>query len=106
MSEVVQSLSDEVERLRRLVGPSERGFADLQADVTAAEKHARQADAAAGELRGRLAEMSVDLSRARQEQDIAMRRVDMSPSERWADRANRRWSASVRPRVQRLARRS
>ena len=105
MSEVVRALSEEVERLRGLIGPSERGFVALRHDVEAAEAHARAASTEAGELRGQIREMSVQLSRARQDHDLALRQLDMTPAERWADRAGRRWETSVVPRVRRVARR-
>ncbi len=96
----------EVERLRELVGPSERSYRALRDDVEAAEQFARAAAVEAGELRGQLAEMSVQLSRARQDQDLLMRQIDMTATERLADRASRRWTASVAPRLRRLLKRS
>jgi hypothetical protein len=106
VSDVVGALSAEVERLRRLVGPSERGFGDLTRDVEVAQSHVRRVEMEAGELRGRLTEMNVELSRARQDQDLLMRQIEMSPAERWADLANRRWTSSVAPRLRRITRSS
>lgn len=68
-------ISAEVERLRRLVGPSERGYADLEQDLLAARDVARGAEATAGSLRGQLAQMHVELARARQDQDHLHRAI-------------------------------
>lgn len=99
-------MSEELERLRALVGPSERDYSSLRGDVEQAEAAARAAQREAGELRGELAEMRVQLSRARQDQDLLMRQVEMTAAERWADRVHRRWASSVAPRLRRIARRS
>jgi hypothetical protein len=67
--------SDAVElaRLRALVGPDERSYARLRADRDGAVDAAREAEAAVGELRGTIAEMRVQLARARQDQDTYQR---------------------------------
>jgi hypothetical protein len=93
----------ELDRLRDLVGPSERSYADLQADVAAAQLVAKEALAETGRLRGRIEEMSVQLSRARQDQDLLQQRVGMTPLGRASDRVARRWRTSVVPRVQVIA---
>jgi len=97
---------DELDRLRALVGPSEVAYESLLNDRAAAEALAKQALSETGELRGRLEEMSVQLSRARQDQDVLLRRADMTPWRRVADRLQRRWTTSVAPRVSTLLRRS
>ncbi len=94
---------DELERLRALVGPSEVAYEALRADRDAAQQITRRAMAETGELRGRLTEMSVQLSRARQDQEILLRRADMAPWRRVLDRGRRRWSTSVVPYVSRVA---
>lgn len=59
----------ELARLRALVGPDERSYDELRADVAAAREAARLAEAEVGRLRGTIAEMQVQLVRARQDQD-------------------------------------
>ena len=59
----------ELARLRELVGPDERSYADLVIDVDGAREAARAAEADAGRLRGTIAEMQVQLVRARQDQE-------------------------------------
>jgi predicted nucleic acid-binding Zn-ribbon protein len=71
----VTELRAEIERLRRLVGPSERSYADLEQDLLAARDAARGAEATAGSLRGQLAQMHVELARARQDQDHLQRAI-------------------------------
>ena len=68
-------LHAEVERLRALVGPSERSYADLEQDLLAARDVARGAEATSGALRGQLAQMHVELARARQDQDHLHRAI-------------------------------
>lgn len=68
-------LRAEVERLRELVGPSEQSYVDLRQDLLAARDAAKGAEAAAGVLRGRLAEMEVHVVRARQDQEHFQRIV-------------------------------
>lgn len=97
-------MSDELERLRALVGPSEVDYEQLRADVLRAEDEARRATQEAGSLRGTIEEMSVQLSRARQDQDLLQRRVAMSIPELARDIVRHRWTVSVRPRLGRLRR--
>ena len=61
-----EALRAEVERLRQLVGPSELGYDDLGAELRAAREAAKQAELAAGQLRGELIEVHVALARAGQ----------------------------------------
>lgn len=68
-------LQAEVARLRELVGPSELAYDELRQDVLAARDAAKGAEAAAGVLRGQVAELSVALARARQDQDHFQRMV-------------------------------
>lgn len=96
---------DEAQRLRELVGPSEVAYAQLRDDLERAEAVARDALAEAGELRGRLEEMSVQLSRARQDQDLLQQRVAMSVPELARDLVAHRWTTSVRPRLGRVRQR-
>jgi predicted nucleic acid-binding Zn-ribbon protein len=88
----------EIERLRDLVGPDERGFRDLRADLDAAREAARDAEAQAGRLRGTIAEMQVQLVRARQDQERFQRLLDARRSvhERLAV-VKRRLAGSSRP---------
>ena len=69
------ALRIEVERLRELVGPCEISYTDLRQDLLAARDVAKGAEAAAGVLRGRVAELEVALARARQDQDHFQRMV-------------------------------
>lgn len=73
--ESIEELRAEVERLRALVGPSELSYLELQQDLLAARDAARGAEAAAGVLRGHIAELDVALARARQDQDHFQRMV-------------------------------
>jgi hypothetical protein len=98
-------LSAEVDRLQALVGASESGFVALQRDRDEAQGLARAAVMEAGELRGRIAELSVQLARARQDQDLLLRRIEMTTAERLLDRTRHRLQISVVPRVRRVARR-
>jgi len=99
----MSAVSDEseLERLRRLVGPSERSYAELVADRDEAERVARDALAEAGDLRGHIRELNTQVSRARQDQDILQRRIEMTGWERTLDRAHQRWTLSVVPRLKR-----
>jgi outer membrane murein-binding lipoprotein Lpp len=101
--EAAGELSAEVERLRALVGPSEVDFGALQRDRDEARATARAAEMEAGQLRGRIAEISVQLARARQDQDLLLRRIEMTTVERLIDRTRHRLQISVVPRVKRLA---
>jgi len=89
--------SDELERLRRLVGPSERSYEDLRDDVAGAREAAREALAETGRLRGELAEMRVELARARQDQDTLQRRREMSVAEHLVDLVREAWREVLRP---------
>ena len=91
----------ELERLRDLVGPSETSYAELRADRDAAQDAAREAELEAGRLRGHIAELSTQLSRARQDQDLLQRQIEMTGVERLIDRVQRRWTTSVVPRLKR-----
>ena len=62
----IAALRDEVERLRRLVGPSEVAYAELADDVMAASDLAKQSEADAGALRGQVAELQAALAGATQ----------------------------------------
>ena len=102
----MSSGDDELERLRALVGPSEAGYRQLSADLDAAVAQTRSAELAAGELRGRLAEMSVQLARARQDQDTIQRRREMSAGAHLADLCGEYWREVIRPSLARVARRA
>lgn len=102
----MSSGDDELERLRELVGPSEAGYRQLAADLDAAVAQTRTAELEAGELRGRLAEMSVQLARARQDQDTMERRREMSAGAHLADLCGEYWREVIRPSLARLARRA
>jgi hypothetical protein len=84
----------ERDRLRELVGPDERAYTRLVADVAGARDAAREAEAEAGRLRGRIAEMQVQLVRARQDQERYQRVLD-------ARRALRERLAAMRRRLRR-----
>jgi len=93
----------ELERLRSLVGPSERSYEALRTDVAEAQRVARDAVTELGELRGRIVELEGHLARARQDQDFLQRRIEMSAWEGVMYRAQRRWRISVVPRLKRLS---
>lgn len=93
-TETEDELRAEVERLRALVGPSESSYEDLQQDLLAARDAARGAEAAAGVLRGQVAELHVELARARQDQEHFQRML----SDRLRSSAGR-VSRSVRARL-------
>ncbi len=59
---------DELLRLRVLVGPNERSYADLVAELAAAELAGREAEEALGVLRAQIAELTTSLRRAQQDQ--------------------------------------
>lgn len=85
------ALRAEVERLRALIGPSDVSYAALQDDVAGAREAARLAEAEAGALRGQIAELHVQLARARQDQERVQRARDLVVSaRRRAARAVRR----------------
>ena len=99
MSEV--SDESELERLQRLVGPSETSYTELLADRDEAQRVARVALAETGELRGHIVELNTQVSRARQDQDLLQRHIEMTGTERLLDRAQQRWTMSVVPRLKR-----
>ncbi|MEM1333999.1 MAG: hypothetical protein AAGG08_11110 [Actinomycetota bacterium] len=93
---------DELERLRRLIGPSEMAHETLLADVAAASEMARRAEHEAGRLRAHVEQLSTDLWRARQDQDLVLTRREMSLPAYVRYRIARRWRISGAPRVARL----
>jgi len=98
--------SDELERLRDLVGPSETSYAELLQDRNQAVLAAKQASAEAGELRGHIVDLSVQLSRARQDQEYQQISATLSRPALVAYRVRRRIATSVTPRVAALGRRA
>ena len=66
---------NELERLRELVGPCEQDYLALRQDLLAARDVAKGAEASAGALRGQVAQLHVELARARQDQDHFQRMV-------------------------------
>jgi hypothetical protein len=96
-----RSDESELERLQRLVGPSETSYSELLADRDEAQRVARSALAETGQLRGQVAELNTQVSRARQDQDLLARRIAMTGFERLIDRAQQRWTMSVLPRLKR-----
>jgi hypothetical protein len=99
--DIPEALS-EVKRLRELIGPSERSYAALLRDRDEAIEVARRAEAEAGKLRGDITEMSVQLSRARQDQDVLLVQSEMTSIHRLIDRVRRRWAMSISPRLRHL----
>lgn len=87
----------ELERLRALVGPSEIAFRELRDDVFEASAQTKLAALESGRLRGELAEMTVQLARARQDQDARERRAEMGPISYLGDLAREYWHASLQP---------
>ena len=75
----IDALRSEVERLRALVGPNEASYQDLLDDVEAAREAAKTAELAAGEARGELHEVRIDLHRARQDQ-IHVQKAVLAPA--------------------------
>ncbi|MEM9515801.1 MAG: hypothetical protein AAGA42_13195 [Actinomycetota bacterium] len=96
---------DELARLRALVGPSERAYGDAVADADRAIATAKAATLEAGAVRGELAEMRVELARARQDQDLFQRRRAMSAAEYLVDLVREAWREVLRPRLAHVARR-
>ena len=96
---------DELERLRSLVGPSEIAYRTMRDDLDAAAERTKQLELAAGTLRGRLAEMSVQLARARQDQDRMQRRRELGPFAYAADLWREYWLEVLRPSLGRVRRR-
>ena len=78
------ALRAEVDRLRALVGPSEQSYDDLRHDLLAARDAAKGAEAAAGVLRGQLAQMQVELARARQDQEYFQRMLPLGLRASWS----------------------
>jgi hypothetical protein len=68
-------LQTEIDRLRTLVGPDEQDYAALRQDLLAARDVAKGAEASTGALRGQVAQLHVELARARQDQDHFQRLV-------------------------------
>lgn len=61
----IEGLQAENRRLRELVGPLEQSYEDLRAQVDQAAAAVREAEAANGELRGEIMELTVALGQAR-----------------------------------------
>lgn len=95
----------ELERLRALVGPNELAYATLCADVEAASAQAKDAELEAGRLRAHVEQLSTDLWRARQDQDLIVRRREMSLPAYLRYRIARRWRISAAPRLRLLGER-
>lgn len=104
MTELTGDLSDderaELDRLRRLVGPSEINYATLRADIDAASEQAKAAELEAGKLRAHVEQMATDLWRARQDQDLIVRRREMTLPRYLRYRVVRRWRMSAAPRLE------
>jgi hypothetical protein len=94
----------ELDRLRALLGPSERSYETLRADVDHAETLARDAQHELGRQRGEMAELRVQLARARQDQDTFQRRREMSAGAYLVDLVREGWIEVLRPRAGRVAR--
>lgn len=106
MDESPLSAPDELARLRELVGPSEASYAALLEDRDQAVQLAKDAVAESGELRGHIVDLSVQLSRARQDQEYQQVSAAMGPAERLVYRARRRWATSATPRLVAAVRRA
>lgn len=98
-------VSDEVQRLRALVGPSEVSYEALRRDRDESMRVAREAMAEVGALRGDIIDLRVQVSRARQDQEYRDVSVAMSPADKVLYRTRRRWATSVTPRAAILVRR-
>lgn len=72
----LETLRSEVARLRSIVGPDEHDYHALRSDRDAAVAAARDAERESGRLRGQIAEMQVQLVRARQDQERYQRLLD------------------------------
>lgn len=64
-----ESLRAEIDRLRSLVGPDESAYGQMRADLDRAVAAARASEHELGVARGTIAEMQVQLVRARQDQE-------------------------------------
>ena len=84
----VEAPTDEIERLRELVGPSEASYRELRAELDNARDAVKAAEAENGRLRGELTELRVDLHRARQDQ-YHVWRVALRPALAIRDRFRR-----------------
>lgn len=71
--------SDEIDRLRALVGPTEASYEDLQVELANARNAVRAAEADNGRLRAEITELRIDLHRARQDQ-YHIRRLVLRPA--------------------------
>ena len=78
----VEVLRAEVERLRQLVGPSELAYEDLGVELRAAREAAKQAELAAGQLRGELIEVHVALGQGGQFEAMLRKLVPVRPASR------------------------
>jgi len=97
--ELTKTERAELERLRALVGPSELGYETLRADVEAASAQAKAAELEAGKLRAHVEQMATDLWRSRQDQDLIVRRREMTLPQYLRYRVVRRWRMSAAPRL-------
>lgn len=102
MSDLDADERAELDRLRALVGPSELDYATLLADVEAASVRTKAAELEAGRLRAHVEQLSTDLWRARQDQDLIVRRREMTLPAYLRYRVARRWRISGAPRVRLL----
>lgn len=84
-----ESRTDEIDRLRALVGPTESSYADLRAEIAGARDDARQTESELGQLRAEITGLRIDLHRARQDQ-YHIRRLVLSPAIALRDRLQRR----------------
>jgi chromosome segregation ATPase len=57
------ALLEEVARLRRLVGPSEKSYEDLERDAVGARDAARKAELETGQLRAQIVELENEVRR-------------------------------------------
>lgn len=80
--------SEELDRLRALVGPTESSYVELRDQLAAAQDAVRAAEAENGRLRGRITELELDLHRARQDQ-FHLQRLALSPVRRVVHAARR-----------------
>jgi len=97
--------SDELERLRALVGPSEKSYDDLRLDRDESVRVARETLAEMGTLRGDIFDLRVQVARARQYEEYRQVAAAMTPAERAMYRTRRRWAISIRPRLSILVQR-